>query len=575
MFRNKSQNFSSFSNDIYLGIRNPALPLFQMLFLKKKNTEGNFIQRNANHITTFKKHFFALGISLIVLCQYAIAQQKNIPLVRPFTQEIERFVIADTNTLFHQAAKPYVESEIDINKIYLLAKDTIKIYYPGVGKIYKHHLLSIRTDDFFLAADPLFDLSYGEDFADTTSYAGRSLFTNQRGLQFIGDIGKQFSFQTSFYETQNFVPLYLKHFVDSMGTFPGFGRVKPYNLNGYDFAMANGWISYSPKNWLNLQFGQGKQFYGHGYRSILLSDAAFSYPYIRARATSPDKRWQYTATYASLQTLERLPLLEVPEALFKRKGGSFHYLSWLPHRKIELGLFEGIIWERYDSTGTIAQPWGAYIPVIGANTLIQGFEGVNHVMVGLNARVQIVKRQSVYVQLATDHPGENRFGYQIGYKHFDLLVKNLDLQIEWNNIGSSMYANHAPLQTYSHVNQPLGHPTGPATDEIIAILNYRYKRLFTQVKYNNIVHSVGPDGSWQSDPNISYTNIADWPQKNISHLDIQLGVNFNPVTNFQIMAGFIMRSEQTEYNWSADQNLDTRYAYLSLRTNLINRYTDF
>jgi hypothetical protein len=77
MFRNKSQNFSSFSNDIYLGIRNPALPLFQMLFLKKKNTEGNFIQRNANHITTFKKHFFALGISLIVLCQYALAQQKK------------------------------------------------------------------------------------------------------------------------------------------------------------------------------------------------------------------------------------------------------------------------------------------------------------------------------------------------------------------------------------------------------------------------------------------------------------------------------------------------------------------
>lgn len=511
-----------------------------------------------------------------MLCgQFTTAQQKNIPLTRLFTQETERFVLGDSTVLFHQAAKPAIESDLDIHKIYLLAKDTIKIYFPGVGKFYKHHLLSIKKDDFFIAADPLFDFSLGKDFADTTSYAGKQLFTNQRGLQFIGDIGKQFSFQTSFYETQCFVPLYLKHFVDSTGTFPGFGRVKAYNLNGYDFAMANGWISYTPLKWLNIQFGQGKQFFGHGYRSLLLSDAAFSYPYLRARLTSPDHKWQYTATYASLQTLERLPLKEVPEALFKRKGGSFQYLSWLPTKKLELGLFEGIIWERYDSTGTIPQPYGAYLPVIGVNTLLQGFDGINHVLIGMNARIQVGKHQCFYGQVATDQPAAGEFGFQLGYKYFDLLVKNLDLQLEWNNLGGSMYAHPEHLQSYTHVNQPLGHPTGPATDELLAILNYRYKRLIAQFKYNSIVHSLGPDGSWASNPDLVYNNIAPWPTRSVTQLDVQAGVNFNPVTNFQIIAGYTSRSEKTDYNWSADQTMKTSYLYISLRTNLINRYSDF
>jgi hypothetical protein len=521
--------------------------------------------------------FFKYPLLLILIgcCFQVNAQQMNISLARPYTQEVERYVLGDSTMYFHQAAKPYLESDLDVSKVYLLAKDSIKIYYPGVGKFYKHHLLSIRKDDFFLAADPLFDFTIGKDFADTTSYAGKQLFTNQRGLQFIGDIGKQFSFQTCLYETQNFVPLYLKHFVDSMGTFPGFGRVKAYNLNGYDFAMANGWISYSPAKWLNLQFGQGKHIFGHGYRSILLSDAAFSYPYLKARLSSPDHRWQYTAMYASLQTLERLPLLEVPEAIFKRKGGSFHYLSWLPTRKIEIGLFEGIIWERYDSTGTIPQPYGAYIPVFGVNTMLQGFDGVNHVMLGMNARIQVGKHNCIYGQVATDHISRGQIGYQLGYKHFDLLVKNLDVQLEWNNLGGNMYAQSEPLQSYSHVNQPLGHPTGPATDELMVMANYRYKRLITHIKYNSIFHSLGPDGSWKSDPEITFTNIAAWPTRQVSQLDFQFGINFNPVTNFQIIAGYTSRTEKIDYNWTADQNMKTSYLYISLRTNLINRYSDF
>ena len=35
----------------------------------------------------------------------------------------------------------------------------------------------------------------------------------------------------------------------------------------------------------NFEVGNGKQFIGDGYRSLLLSDAAFSYPFVKFTAT--------------------------------------------------------------------------------------------------------------------------------------------------------------------------------------------------------------------------------------------------------------------------------------------------
>ncbi len=504
------------------------------------------------------------------------SQQKNISLNRFFSQEVERAYIGDRVEFIHTASKPYLESQIDIERVDGLRKDTTKVYYVGSGKLFKRHLFSIKKDDYFLAIDPLFDFSFGNDISDTTAgYSGRSLYMNQRGLQFLGDVGKQFSFQTSFYESQAFVPWYLRQQVVATGVYPGFGRTKPFKVQGFDFAMANGWVNYSPKPWISVQFGQGKNFIGNGYRSLLLSDAAFSYPYIKAILTSPDKKWQYNTMYASLQTLERLPRGEVPESLFKRKGGSFHYLSWVPTPGIELGLFEGIIWERYDSSGTKPQPYGGYIPVMGVNTALNGYGNMNHVITGVNARFIVTKHSFVYGQFVTDDISSLRFGYQLGMKYFDLGIKNLDIQLEWNSLASNLYTSHYSLQSYSHVNQPLGHPSGPATQEMLAILNYRKHRFITQVKLNRISHSTGPEGNWASDPNIILTNIAAWPVHYVDQIDVNVGIFVNPVTNFQLSIGYTGRTDRTDFNWMNDAKQRTDYLYVSVRTNLINRYTDF
>ena len=91
--------------------------------------------------------------------------------------------------------------------------------------------------------------------------------------------------------------------------------------------MSSGYISYSPIKEFNIQFGQGKHFIGDGYRSMLLSDNSFNYPYLSISLNLLDGKLFYKTVNAWMQTLERMPLSASPEALFKRKSGSFHYLS--------------------------------------------------------------------------------------------------------------------------------------------------------------------------------------------------------------------------------------------------------
>lgn len=516
-----------------------------------------------------------------MLCCIAVihtaGQQKNVSLNRFTTGEVEQSLLGDSARFVHRGSKPFLESNLDVTKIFGLKKDSMKVYTNGADKLFRSHLVEIRKDDFFIAVDPLMEFSFLNELADTSSYSDTvKIRNNTRGFQVIGDIGKQFSFETSFYENQSFLPVHVKNFADTIKVVPGFGRWKVFDGDGYDFAMASGLISYSPATWVNLQFGHGKNFFGHGYRSLLLSDAAFNYPFIKSTFQLLRGKLQYTSMYASLQTLERLPLGEVPEALYKRKGGSFNYLSWIPFRDLEIGLFEGIIWKRYDEVeGTMPQPWGAFVPVIGFNSAVQGLDGDNNVLVGMNVRYDIRRLGFVYGQIAADDPAVGSIGFQLGAKFFDVLLPHLDIQAEWNNLGDFMYASSNRLQNYVHTQQPLGHPTGGATNEILGIANYRWRRVIAQLKFNQIDHVIGPEGNWKKDPTADYGNIAPWPDRRIQQWEVSAGLLFNPKTNFQILLTWMDRIEKTAYNWQQEGKFHSSVIGISVRTNLINRYQDF
>ena len=506
------------------------------------------------------------------------SQQLDVPLNRFYTQEIERWVLRDSSAWVHTGFKPNFQSQLQVPKIHGLVKDSMLIYSKLSGVLYKHHFAEWKIDDAWLAIDPLFDFSVGDDFSDITGYRTRMKFINQRGAQVIGNLGKKVSFQTAFYETQVMAPLYLKEIADSNLIYPGFGRTKPYAERGYDFAFAWSTIRYRPTDWFWAEIGNGKQFIGHGYRSLLWSDAMFSSPHIDFGLQSRNGKWQYSSGYSALQSLSRVARTDVPEAMFKRKGAMRNYVSWHPNRWLELGLFECTIIPLYDSLGTHTPPIKNLIPITGVNLVQRKSNTLLHHVLGLNWKIILPRRMECYGQLALDDLDAARTSWQLGWLAMDFLLPKLDLQVEWNRVASFFNSHENLLSSYSHVNQPLGHPMGGGGNEWLAIANYQRKRWFAQVKVNFIYQTTGPGSDWRSNPNESTWQTFDLvaiPNRQIFQVDAEAGYLFNTSTNFRIGMGYTHRTQQLIASYLTDQPQRTDYLFAFIRTNLFNRYADF
>ncbi len=211
-------------------------------------------------------------------------------------------------------------------------------------KLKEEHLVIVGAPGFYLTIDPVFNLELGFDGKDTSVHGDTTqLFKNTRGVMIRGSIGKKVSFKSSFYENQAFLPVYLSDFEDRYDVIPGQGRTKRFKGSGFDYAMASGLISMSPAEFLNIQLGTDKNFIGDGYRSLVLSDNAFNYPFVKVTTTLWNLR--YTNLFTSFQNLNvELPTSGTTERRFQRKIGSYHHLEISLGHRLNIGLFEGMIW---------------------------------------------------------------------------------------------------------------------------------------------------------------------------------------------------------------------------------------
>jgi hypothetical protein len=510
--------------------------------------------------------YLGLTVITLMLMVDSIGQNQMVSMHRLSHLEVERSV-SKRDSMVHMGMKPYFENQFNLESVYGHERDDSKYYYHVSTKLFRDHLIDIKGDDYALDGDILIDLSLGYDFSDTSSFQDTSwIFNNTRGFRIQGDIGKKVSFQTMLLENQSRFAAYVNQFADSMGVVPGQGRTKDFKGDGFDYNASHGWVSISPIQQLNLQIGHGKHFIGHGYRSMLLSDNASNYPFLKATGFLLKGKIQYSWLYAGLQSLERLPLGEVPESLFREKSGSFYYLSFIPLPMVEIGLFESVIWERWDSSGTKPLDGKIFIPVIGINTALNGFSSANNVLVGLNLKIKPRDGLALYGQLAVDDPAKERLAYQCGIMVYDFLIRHLHAQLEYNRASKGMYTSPEGIQGFWHMNQSMAHPLGNQFEEVVGLLNYRYNRLLFQGKVNYQVFDSSPGGSVMTNPEeIHLEQVAsNWIT------DFSLGIMVNPKTNLNLTIGWLKR------DWSLS-HLDhqTDWVYVSLRSSLFNQYYDF
>lgn len=475
----------------------------------------------------------------------------------------------DSTTYCGNSFLPITENRFNL-PLYL--KDNSSQLYEFAEVLFKKHLFELKSKDCFLTVSPLFDLSLGRDLKDTSSV---NLFQNTRGILIEGDLFKNFSFSTAFFENQAIFSNYEREFIRERGEFkysgnnlvqqnaviPGGGRTKKFKENGYDYAFAIGNIIYSPHKKIDLIAGNNQQFIGSGYRSMLLSDNSSYSPYFRVDYYI-SKRLSFNYLRSRNMNLIRKKTYSTVEGYYQPKGLGVNYLTFHVLNNLNLSLFDGTVWSMGDSLQTKSANPLFYNPIPFVSALLK--DSTCYTIQGLNVNWIITNKIRSYGQIGFGNLDSKQVAYQVGLRAYDLFkLKKSMIQLEFNSASSSMYQSKFSRLNYSNYNLPLAHSKGNGFKELVFRFNWEYKRCYIDLK--SISYNL---------ENFNRTALLPIPKSNISpngfvfHNQLEMGYRFNKKINLTIFANGIYRFDEI----SKSENF---ILSAGIRTALINHYNDY
>jgi hypothetical protein len=556
---------------------------------------------------------YLLTLLLFTFTFASKAQQENLPMNRNMVLSYEKYLHGWDKKVFHTSVKPYNASEV----YQMVYPDTVQHFqrvphtnwfsklvnvmgyenlleFDDDGYV-KHYGKILARDSVFyedniydteykkrkayVAINPIFNIGFGYDLS-----AKNALTYNQKGLEIRADIGSKVTIYTSFINTVGKFPTYVNIYNLQTKAVPGEGNIRNRGKQGLDFSSINAYVSYSPVKQFNIQAGNGKHFIGDGYRSLFLSDNAYTYPYLQFTTTV--WRIKYVNIFAEL--VDNLNNFNDFGQGFPRKMATFNYLSIDAAKFLQLGIFEGITWRRTTERGNNFFDYNFLNPILGVRAFQKKLDPNTTKVYGLNAKVTLPKYVVLYGQFMFNRYGkkntsDRRMGWQAGVKYFDVGgVKNLNLQVEYNSVRPYSYQGQDSLIGYAHYNQSLGHPMGANFNELLVMVNYQYKRFYSSYKMSYIRTAT------DTALNQNYgNNILDIGSQatTLNNVKIQNGFSYN-VMDHDIRAGFILnpkinmvlegKLQFRKYTSKAigTTTLKSNSFMVSFATNIFNRYYD-
>lgn len=517
-------------------------------------------------------------VSILVNINISISQQNLISTHSFYRDQLfwirNDMLIANNQTIYktsyyRNSFLPTTENRYNLHEN---IKDSSIQYYDFAEVLYKKHLIEVKSKDCFLTISPLIDLSLGIDLKDTSSL---NLFQNTRGVLIEGDLFKNFSFSTSFFENQSRFSSYEQQFINERGEFrpvsngyaqengviSGASRTKPFKTNGYDYSYAIGNIIYSPHKKIDLIAGNNQQFIGTGYRSMLLSDNSSYSPYFRVDYYI-SKRLSFNYLRSRNMNLIRKKNYTTVEGFYQPKGFGINYLTYHVTPKLNLSLFDGTIWSMGDSLQTKSVNPLFYNPIPFVSAFLK--DSTCYAIQGLNLNWIVTNKIRAYSQLAIGDLDSKQLAFQLGFRGYDFFkLKNSMIQLEFNMASETMYQSKYSRLNYSNYNLPLAHTKGNAFKELVLRFNWEYKRCYIDLKSINYYLD-----------NFNRTALLPIPKSNISTdgfvflNQLEIGYRFNKKINLTIFANCIYRYN----NATKSQNL---ILSTGIRTALINHYNDY
>jgi len=341
-------------------------------------------------------------------------------------------------------------------------------------------------------SDSIYDICIGPRLLVSSSNTADNDFYHNYliGLSIKANISKKFSF-IGFYDylDGNFNSE-IKNYQDSLVIYyPGFGL----NKNRLQFNA-----KYLANKFSTLELGHGKQFIGKGYRSLLLSDEASSYPYIKFTTKfGPVSYYNLYTTFLNSNMAN----------YGRKKHAATHYLEFAINDNIKVAVFESVLWQsktEQENTGyelAYLNPIIFYRPVEFSKQSNKG-----NALMGVNFNIKynniafygqfILDDLNISQQKVPDMPAnsggffQDKYGYQIGCK---FKKNDIKYHIEYNQVQPYTYGHRTILQNYSHMNQALAHPLGANFKELINIFTINKSNWTYKIK--TLVARVGLDSA--------------------------------------------------------------------------------
>lgn len=512
-------------------------------------------------------------------------------------------------TRFHPDIQPYYQKDIDVVENidsvfnYNIPKDT-KFYKKTLTK----NVFYFQKPNVLITADPLIDAVGGYDFSGK-----KAIFESGIGARIQTDFFKKLSFGGTIMYNQSSFPEFIEEKTTSARAVPGHNYAYKSALGGYNYLDYDFYLSYGFLKYFTLEAGFGKNFWGDGYRSLFLSDAAYNYPYLKITTNV----WNIKLVNLYTNFKDMTGVSSSRWSNMTNKYGAFHYLSWDISKRVNLGFFESIIWQGKDSSGNRGFDIAYLNPVIFLRPVEFQRGSPDNSLLGVSLRVKVWKKTSLYGQLLIDdiifgevkngilnrlkhiiHPKDssltygywtNKQAWQIGVKSYDIFkVKNLSAQLEFNFARPYTYAHRIVTQNYGHYNQPLAHPAGANFFETILFLRYSYRRWFFEAHMNYTITGLdtnhtdfGQDiykPAWDTyDPAIDnvvlkpyFNKIGQGIKTHIGYYSINFAYLLNPKNNLRLVLQYYYRSSESEL-----RNNYANVILLGVRMSVPDRHYDY
>lgn len=562
-----------------------------------QHQEERYIKKTIDLNAVVSKEFDSVTNSLRPYQGLEYSSTLNIPFTHAYYARFDAQMNA-LGTNSHTAAKPFVFEEVVPYYSFKSEKEALsKGAQSWWGrKLWDEHLVQLQTEAYWFTIDPILDLQVGKDTKADFNYT----FNNTRGIQVQGGLGKKFSFSTAFFESQGRFAQYYNQYAETIKGFgsdpamiPGRGIGKRFKKNAYDYPVAEAYLSYTPVEFVNMQFGHGKNFIGDGYRSLFQGDAANPQTFLKLNT----KFWKikYTNNWMWLRDVRDAV---VEDKAFMTKYMANHYLSWNVSKRLNIGFFESVMWTNTNGRGFDVN----YLnPIIFLRAIeFESGQGSGNAVMGISSKYKWNNNINLYGQLVIDEfsldhikarnkSWKNKFGHQLGLKYFNAFnVDQLFLQLEYNQVRPYTYSHNTIVNNYAHSNQPMAHLWGANFREFIVIGRYNYGRWFADAKFifgtRGLDFNDGTDNysyggdvyrNYNERPFDTNVKIGQGNKTKTFNAELQGGYIINPVSHLKLFANISFRNFNPEATTETTFKNSTVWFNIGLRTDLFNWYFDF